>query len=95
MTINFPSSPTQGDTYVYQTITYTYDGEKWVGSTAGAFNDVIISGNTADVILQGNDSILTDQTFTFNDQGGKLVPYQQGDLGWSSYRQCNWHYYSY
>ena len=79
MTINFPSSPSQGDTYVYQTITYTYDGEKWVGSTAGAFNNIIISGNTADVILQGNDSILTDQTFTFNDQGGKLVPYQQGD----------------
>ena len=95
MTINFPSSPSQGDTYVYQSITYTYDGEKWVGSTAGAFNDVVISGNTADVILQGNDSILTDQTFTFNDQGGKLVPYQQGvwipscELGTLEYANVN------
>ena len=78
MTVNFPSSPSQGDTYTYEAITYTFDGEKWVGSTASSFNDVTISGASANVILQGNDSITTDQTFTFNDQGGKLVPYQQG-----------------
>ena len=78
MTVNFPSSPSQGDTYTYEAITYTFDGEKWVGSTASSFNDVTVSGASANVILQGNDSITTDQTFTFNDQGGKLVPYQQG-----------------
>ena len=78
MTISFPTPSGPGDTYTYESITYTWDGEKWVGSTASSFNDVTISGTSADVILQGNNSITTDQTFTFNNQGGKLVPYQQG-----------------
>ena len=72
MTVNFPSSPSQGDTYTYEAITYTFDGEKWEGSTASSFNDVTISGASANVILQGNDSITTDQTFTFPNSGGEL-----------------------
>ncbi|WVQ00151.1 hypothetical protein [Synechococcus phage MA10] len=72
MTVNFPSSPSQGDTYTYEAITYTFDGEKWVGSTASSFNDVTVSGASANVILQGNDSITTDQTFTFPNNGGAL-----------------------
>ena len=88
MTVNFPSSPSQGDTYTYEAITYTFDGEKWVGSTASSFNDVTISGASANVILQGNDSITTDQTFTFPNSGGEIgtgpagysnVGYQEGD----------------
>jgi hypothetical protein len=63
MTVSFPSSPSPGDTYTYEAITYTYDGEKWVGSTASSFNEVTISGTSANVILQGNDNITTDQIF--------------------------------
>ena len=40
--------------------------------------EVRIGGNTASVKLQGNDSITTDQTFTFPDNGGQLVREQQG-----------------
>ena len=35
--------------------------------------EVRIGGNTASVKLQGNDSITTDQTFTFPDTGGTIV----------------------
>ena len=27
--INFPNSPSGGDTYTYNNITFAYDGEKW------------------------------------------------------------------
>ena len=35
--------------------------------------EVRIGGNTASVKLQGNDSITTDQTFTYPDTGGEVV----------------------
>ena len=36
MALNFPDSPLQGDTYVGDNgVTYTYDGDKWVGDTGG------------------------------------------------------------
>lgn len=39
MAINFPSSPTVGQTFVVGSVTYTWDGTKWYtnisGSTSG------------------------------------------------------------
>ena len=50
-------------------------------------SELKLSGTTARVILQGNDSISSDQTFTFPDTGGEvatsptggsIIDYQQG-----------------
>ena len=40
--------------------------------------EVRIGGNTASVKLQGNDSITSDQTFTFPDAGGELATVPAG-----------------
>ena len=40
---------------------------------------VRIGGQNANVILQGDDTIATDQAFTFPPQGGQLACYQQGE----------------
>ena len=58
--INFPNSPSSGDTYTYNNITFSYDGEKWtakgnltnVDQTLSAAGNVItISGNNDTVDL--------------------------------------------
>jgi hypothetical protein len=35
MTLQFPNSPSLGDTYEANNIVYTWDGEKWVTSSSG------------------------------------------------------------
>lgn len=40
MAINFPDTPTTGQTYTVGSVTWTYDGEKWAGVAS-------ITGNLA------------------------------------------------
>ena len=35
MAIDFPASPTNGQTFTSGTVTYTYDGTKWTAVAAG------------------------------------------------------------
>ena len=42
-------------------------------------SELKLSGTTARVILQGNDSISSDQTFTFPDSGGEVLVSNQND----------------
>ena len=60
MAIDFPASPTNGQTFVVGTVTYTYDGTKWTavaaGGGGGGSGDKIQEGNTsAEVIDTGSD----------------------------------------
>jgi hypothetical protein len=45
--INFPSSPSGGDTYTYNNITFTYDGEKWTAkapvTTSNTYDDANVA----------------------------------------------------
>ena len=45
--INFPSSPSGGDTYTYNNITFTYDGEKWTAkapvTTSNTYGDANVA----------------------------------------------------
>ena len=45
--INLPSSPSGGDTYTFNNITYTYDGEKWTAqaplSTTGTYGNANVA----------------------------------------------------
>ena len=70
MAFNFPSSPSNGDTYTANGFTYEWDGSKWIrkspstgaqGSTGptgaqGAANAVTISNNTSGYLLAASGS---------------------------------------
>ena len=66
MAIDFPASPTIGDTFVVGTVTYTWDGTKWTAIAGDATPDKIEEGNTsAEVIDTGSDGrfvVTTDGT---------------------------------
>ena len=49
-----------------------------------------LSGQTARVILQGNDSISSDQTFTFPDTGGEVATKPAGTPPAVGYQQGIW-----
>jgi len=58
MAIDFPASPTNGQTFTVGSVTYTWDGTKWtaVASGGAAVTDKIEEGNTsAEVIDTGSD----------------------------------------
>jgi hypothetical protein len=57
MAIDFPASPTNGQTFTSGSVTYTYDGTKWTAVAAGGgATDIISEGNTsAEVIDTGSD----------------------------------------
>jgi hypothetical protein len=71
--INFPSSPSLNDTYTFNDITYTWDGEKWTAYsnlTAGSPN---YSDNQVDIHL--NQS---------NPANGHVLSWTSGDYAWVS-----------
>lgn len=54
MAIDFPASPTNGQTFVSGSVTYTWDGSVWTAVVAAG--DKIVKGNTkAEVIDTGSD----------------------------------------
>jgi hypothetical protein len=57
MAIDFPASPTNGQTFTSGSVTYTYDGTKWTAlASGGGATDKIEEGNTsAEVIDTGSD----------------------------------------
>lgn len=56
MAIDFPGSPTNGQTFTSGSVTYTYDGTKWTAVTGSVVLDKIEEGNTsAEVIDAGSD----------------------------------------
>ena len=68
--INFPDSPSGGDTYSYNNITFTYDGEKWTAkapvTTSGTYGDSNVAAYAS-----GQGFIdLTDISVTSNSPSG-------------------------
>ena len=59
-------------------------------------SQINLAGANAAVQLQGNNTITSDQAFTFPDTGGQLVCYQQGtwtptfNEGTATAIRCNW-----
>ena len=53
--INFPNSPSGGDTYTYNNITFGYDGEKWTakGGTVNVDQTLSAAGNV--ITISGNN----------------------------------------
>ena len=53
--INFPTSPSGGDTYTYNNITFAYDGEKWTakGGTTNTDQTLSAAGNV--ITISGNN----------------------------------------
>jgi hypothetical protein len=78
MAIDFPASPTNGQTFTSGSVTYTYDGTKWTAVAAGGgATDIISEGNTsAEVIDTGSDGrfvVTTEGTERLRvDSSGRL-----------------------
>jgi len=79
MAIDFPASPTNGQTFTVGSVTYTWDGTKWtaVASGGAAVTDKIEEGNTsAEVIDTGSDGrfvVTTEGTERLRvDSSGKV-----------------------
>ncbi|NBU72805.1 MAG: hypothetical protein EBS53_15410, partial [Bacteroidetes bacterium] len=52
MPVSFPSNPTTGQTYTYNSITWRYDGVSWaksVSATGGGGTATVTVGNSAPV----------------------------------------------
>ena len=68
--ISFPSSPSGGDTYTYNNITFTYDGEKWTAkaplSTTGTYGNA----NVASYVSSQGIISLTDISVTTETPSG-------------------------
>ena len=82
MAIDFPASPSFGQTFVVGTVTYTWDGVKWTavaaGGGGGGSGDKIEEGNTsAEVIDTGSDGrfvVTTEGSEALRvDKSGKLL----------------------
>ena len=71
MAINFPSSPSTNDTFTAGSITYKWDGAKWIGLGVTPA-DRLIEGSNSLEINASNELIWTGGTSKF---GGVL----QGD----------------
>jgi hypothetical protein len=90
MAIDFPASPTTGQTFTSGTVTYTWDGVKWTAVAAGGgATDKIEEGNTsAEVIDTGSDGtfvVTTEGTERARiDNSGRLL------IGTSSSRSAGY-----
>jgi hypothetical protein len=79
MAIDFPGSPTNGQTFTSGSVTYTYDGTKWTAlASGGGATDKIEEGNTsAEVIDTGSDGrfvVTTEGTERARvDSSGRLL----------------------
>jgi hypothetical protein len=76
MAINFPDTPTQGDTYVSGDITWEYDGTKWKKLSTATL------GNLTDINTTG---VQDGQTLIYNSATQKWEPGAGGEGGSVSY----------
>ena len=65
MAINFPASPSTNDTFTVGSITYKWDGVKWIGLGVTPA-DRLIEGSNSLEITAGNDLIWTGDRVGFN-----------------------------
>ena len=76
--ISFPNSPSGGDTYTYNNITFTYDGEKWTAkaplSTTGTYGNANVASYVSSQGIIG----LTDISVT------TATPSGNGSLAYSN-----------
>lgn len=73
MAINFPDSPTNGDSFVTGGITYTWDGSSW--SAAGAGGVASASLTLQDITTNGSETTDTILAGGFNSRTGYLGSY--------------------
>ena len=69
--INFPTSPSLNDTYTYNDITYTWDGEKWTAYSTLIAGSANYSDNQVDLHLNQN-----------NPTDGYVLSWTSGDYAW-------------
>ena len=69
--ISFPSSPSLNDTYTYNDITFTWDGEKWTAYSTLNAGSANYSDNQVDIHL--NQS---------NPTNGHVLSWTSGDYAW-------------
>ena len=60
MSINFPNSPSNGDTYTFNNTQYTWDGEKWDSSLSA-----IISNTFPGITVTGVSTLATVNATSF------------------------------
>jgi len=68
--ISFPSSPSGGDTYTYNNITFTYDGEKWTAKAPVTTTSTYGDANVAAYSSAQGFIDLTDISVTSNSPSG-------------------------
>jgi len=68
--ISFPSSPSGGDTYTYNNITFTYDGEKWTAKAPVTTTSTYGDANVASYASAQGFIDLTDISVTSNSPSG-------------------------
>jgi hypothetical protein len=78
MAIDFPASPTNGQTFTSGSVTYTYDGTKWTAETGSVSLSKIEVGNTkAEIVDTGSDGrfvVTTEGVERFRaDSSGRLL----------------------
>jgi len=69
--INFPNSPSGGDTYTYNNITYNYDGEKWTAKGGATNVDQTLSAAGNVITISGNNDTVDLTTM--------LAPFSKSD----------------
>ena len=82
--ISFPNSPSSGDTYTYNNITFNYDGEKWTakGSVTNVDQTLSIAGNV--ITISGNNDTVDLTSALGNVSGGNY-----GDSNVASFLSTN------
>ena len=78
---NFPASPSNGDTYTLNSVTYQYDGTKWVrysasvGAQGAAGSDATIGNNADNRVITGTGSAntLNAESNVHIDGSGRLM----------------------
>ena len=68
--ISFPSSPSGGDTYTYNNITFTYDGEKWTAKAPVSTTGTYGNANVASYVSSQGIISLTDISVTTETPSG-------------------------
>ena len=68
--ISFPSSPSGGDTYTYNNITFTYDGEKWTAKAPVSTTGTYGNANVASYVSSQGIISLTDISVTTAEPSG-------------------------
>jgi len=81
---NFPSSPTNGDTYTLNSVTYQYDGTKWIrySASVGAQGNTGSTGAQGSQGTQGHQGLQGAQAHISTSAPSSGV--NNGDLWWDS-----------